>query len=283
VRHDSINGRFLVIWIGDSLPHDVYGQFVSDAGALDGGMMQFTSFASDYYLAYPDIEFDPGSGRFLMTWANQADGYVYAYVLNGDGSRYGDLVTVGYYGLGKSHISSLSADPANGRFLQLWTANKGRLINDDGSLYGTEITLFSTPDYIVDTVSSVFDPANDRFLSIGVIQYPYQGIVGQFIKPDGSIDGADFPILEEPIYNYCLPAASGSRQTGSLIAWQSLGDEPSDENDIFARIVTDGRTPCFGDSEPDSDVDGTDLYHLISSGGLDIGGFAESFGRTGCL
>jgi subtilisin family serine protease len=41
--------------------------------------------------------------------------------------------------------------------------------------------------------------------------------------------------------------------------------------------------PCTGDSEPDGDVDGSDLAELIAdSSGASLGKFAASLGRTGC-
>jgi hypothetical protein len=39
---------------------------------------------------------------------------------------------------------------------------------------------------------------------------------------------------------------------------------------------------CEGDSEPDGDVDGSDLGHAIDSGGSQIDVFAEDFGRLNC-
>ena len=44
--------------------------------------------------------------------------------------------------------------------------------------------------------------------------------------------------------------------------------------------------PCEGDSEPDGDVDGIDLWNLITMAGqtgLSVPDFATDFGRTDCL
>jgi hypothetical protein len=285
VKFDSIKNRFLVIWQDGNAypPYNVYGQLVSDTGVLQGGMIQFTNFGMDYHLSYPDIEFDSVNGRFLITWANQYDGYVYGRLLNTDGSNYGSEITIGYYGLGSVYLSTLSCDSVNGRFLQFWTGNKGQIINANGTLYGSEIELFNPSNYLVDTTSVIFDSGNNRFLAMGIIQSPYQGIVGQFLNTDGTIDGKDFPILEKAIYSLRLPADSGSAQTGSLVTWSGFSEEPLNGYDIFGRFVKDARTQCFCDFEPDKDVDGSDLVNLINSGGINIEVFAENFGRTGCL
>ena len=160
--------------------------------------------------------------------------------------------------------------------------NNNLVSREPGALQ-SEIELFNPSNYLVDTTSVIFDSGNNRFLAMGIIQSPYQGIVGQFLNTDGTIDGKDFPILEKAIYSWRLPADSGSAQTGSLVTWSGFSEEPLNGYDIFGRFVKDARTQCFGDFEPDKDVDGSDLVNLINSGGINIEVFAENFGRTGCL
>jgi hypothetical protein len=47
--------------------------------------------------------------------------------------------------------------------------------------------------------------------------------------------------------------------------------------------LAEGST-CPGDSEPDGDVDGTDLYeHLLDAGGVSLSDFAAVFGRDDCF
>jgi hypothetical protein len=47
--------------------------------------------------------------------------------------------------------------------------------------------------------------------------------------------------------------------------------------------IVDSVEICEGDFEPDGDVDGGDLAHLIDTDALEIDIFAEDFGRTDCL
>ena len=237
VKFDSVNGRFLVIWVRGSgaLPYNICGQFVNPDGSLYGPFIQFTNFTADYYMAFPRIEFDPNNVRFLLTWANQYDGYIYGRLINADGTFYGSEITIGQYCLGCSYLPSLSFDPINSRFIQTWWKSgiRGQLINTDGILFGSELNI-SPPGSITANKSVVFDAANKKFLVAGRIESPYNGFFGQFLNPDGSLYGTDF--LINPSMNGRLTlVASSSMQTGSLIAYKvdylTLGD-------IFGNFIT---------------------------------------------
>jgi hypothetical protein len=58
------------------------------------------------------------------------------------------------------------------------------------------------------------------------------------------------------------------------------GDPPLDDSETIFITV---KEPCIGDYEPDGDVDGVDLLHLIA-GELDVAvnDFADCFGRSDC-
>ena len=51
---------------------------------------------------------------------------------------------------------------------------------------------------------------------------------------------------------------------------------------LTLRYSEDQPTLCDGDSEPDGDVDGSDLVQEIIAGGSNIGKFAADFGRIDC-
>ncbi len=50
----------------------------------------------------------------------------------------------------------------------------------------------------------------------------------------------------------------------------------------YTNFTVNPANDCEYDSEPDGDVDGSDMAHLIDAGTFDIDIFAEDFGRTDC-
>jgi hypothetical protein len=253
VQFDTINNRFFVIWIGPwtSTPYDVYGQFVNPDGSLDGSMLQLTDVGTDYYLSYPDMQFDPNNGRYLLTWINQSDGYIYGQLVSADGVPYGSEITVGYYGSG-SYTGSLGFDPVHSRFLQAWGGVVGQLIDADGSLYGSEFTILSEDETWPPSVA--FDDANNKFLVASGIQLSYLGIVGQFVNPDGSLHGSNFEIfryVSGPRVGWWAPlVASGSAQTGSLVVYMDTPYWDTSRYDILGNLVKLGPVVVGGIAEP---------------------------------
>lgn len=245
VQFDTFSNRFLVVWGGSAGQlTNIHGRFVNPDGSLHGSLIQITAYTTDYYAAYPDIAFDPNNGRFLVTWGQGYDGYIYGRLVNADGTLYGSEITIGYYGLGYSYVASLTFDPINSRFLQLWTGMKGQLLNADGTLYGTEIRIFDPSTHLVDYPAVIFDTASDKFLVAGGIQYPYLGIVGQLLNPDGSLYGTDFKIFEV-VYDgreghmgsYPPSVASGSAETGALVVYMDIPYWSTSRYDIFGKFV----------------------------------------------
>lgn len=251
VQFDSVNGRFLVIWSGPTtgLPYNIYGQFVKPDGSLYGSLIQFTDVAPDYYLGCPDLQFDPSNARFLMTWINQYDAHIHGHLINADGTLYGSEIAIGTYGLGWSYTGSLGYAPVLHRFLQTWDGPAGgvvgQLISADGSLYGSEFEILTQIAYFP---SVVFDPKYNKTLVLARTEnpHPYPVMAGQFLNPDGSLYGPAFLVLSTEYANgsYTRPiAASGSAQTGSLVAYAGW------DLDIFGKFVKLAPAPVGGVAE----------------------------------
>jgi hypothetical protein len=285
VQFNTFSNRFLVVWGGSAGQlTNIHGRFVNPDGSPYGSLIQITDYV-DYWAAYPDIEFNLNNGRFLVTWCNQWDGYIYGRLLNVDGTLYGSEITIGYYRLGYSYVASLSFDPINSRFLQLWTGMKGQLINADGTLYGTEISIFNPGTHLVDNPAVVFDTASDKFLVAGDIQYPYLGIVGQLLNPDGSLYGPDFRIFEV-IYNgreghmggYPPRVASGSAETGALVVYMDIPYWSNSRYDIFGKFVKLEAQTYFEEDDPAITYTGTWNIYTCSDC---RGGAVKYSGQTG--
>ena len=78
-----------------------------------------------------------------------------------------------------------------------------------------------------------------------------------------------------------LTGGFSGRAWGENIGWVTLSaDEPVSYGVKTSWIAT--VYLCEGDSEPDGDVDGTDLVEEINAGGSNVDQFATDFGRTDC-
>jgi hypothetical protein len=235
IQFDSVNVRFLVIWSGPSagLPSNIYGQFVKPDGSLDGSLIQFTDFGTDYYMGWQDTQFDPTHERFLVTWVNQYDGHIYGQLVSAGGALYGPEITIGSYGVGWSYTGSLGFDPVQSRFLQAWDGTTGgvvgQLISADGSLYGSEFEILTQTAYFP---SVVFDSKYNKTLVLARTESPHPSVfAGQFLNPDGSLYGSEFEVAAYAESGTGPIAASGSAQAGSLVAY--VGSY----YDIFGKLV----------------------------------------------
>jgi hypothetical protein len=244
VQFDTVSHRYLVMWSGMSYPQiSMYGQFVSPEGTLQGDMFEITSLPDHGYFGDYNFTFDPNNDRFLLVWHDGSDGFIHGYLLNADGTLRGSELVIGHNQAGLS----LCFDPTNSRFFVGFSGEGGplgQLVNADGSLCGTEFSLFDagTSLYIPSAHPSVvFDTANNKFLVTSNIDYPFFGVCGQFLNPDGSSYGEAFQIHNTCGQNgtmgyYPPTAAYGSAQAGSLVVWMDVaGDFP--DIDVFGRLV----------------------------------------------
>jgi hypothetical protein len=282
VSFDSINNRFLVVWQGTpGAPDNVYGRLVNPDGSIHNSVIQITNYSTNYYAAFPDIAFDQNNGRFLVTWGQQYDGFIYGRLINSDGTLYGDEITIDSYGPG-SYLAALSFDPGNSRFLIAYIKGDypwGRLVNADGTLSGDG---FKISDYRYRSFPSVsFDTDNNKFLLVGHEQLTYNGLYGQFLNPDGGAYGLDFVILSNASTSPIVSSvAFGSGEIGSLVVWHNWA--PTSGQDIFGKFVK-LENGFEGDLDNDSDVDGSDLALLIANTSLvNITTFAQNFGKSDC-
>jgi len=255
VAFDSINDRFLVSWTGTrpSPPTNVYAQLVDSNGSLYGSTVAVTERVDSYHATRPKIAFDPGNEQFLVTWAQQYDGYLYGRMIDRDGLLFGSEITVGYYGLGSSNdVGAIAFDPVNDRFLRIWDSTKGQFINPDGTLYGGEFSCFEPGEYDIDYSDLTVDSANGRFLITAGVEDPYLGVIGRYLNLDGSTDGSAFPILdvwsypperETHIGSYLPSVAFGSAGTGSFVVWADMLTRDGTGYDIFGTFVKYGDVP----------------------------------------
>jgi len=89
VAYDSANQRFLVAWQDNRnsaiTGWDIYGQLVTDGGAVSGGNIAICTAADDQY--YPSVGYDSTNQRFLVAWSD------YRNFTTTGSDIYGQLIT----------------------------------------------------------------------------------------------------------------------------------------------------------------------------------------------
>jgi len=87
--------------------------------------------------------------------------------------------------------------------------------------------------------------------------------------------------VDNPTSNHGFIIANGSATDGGDFDSREASTA-STRPKLTVRFSEDQPTLCDGDSEPDGDVDGSDLVQAIYAGGSNIEKFAADFGRTDC-
>jgi hypothetical protein len=175
----------------------------------------------------------------------------------------------------RSNSSVFRIDLDTGGLTEL--IDTGTLINDLTSCpaMATEINL-----------PPVLEPVGDREVAAGT---PLQILLS---ATDPNIDdmltfsagellpGATFDQLSGEFY--WTPGEVGDSPYTVTFTVTDDGSPPMDDSET---IVITVKEPCIGDYEPDGDVDGFDLLHLIAGDfdlNVNVGNFANCFGRSDC-
>ena len=87
--------------------------------------------------------------------------------------------------------------------------------------------------------------------------------------------------VDDPASNHGFIIANGSAADGADFD-SSEASTASARPKLTVRYSEIQPNSCYGDSEPDGDVDGRDLVQEINAGGSNIETFAAYFGRTNC-
>ncbi len=249
VIFDTINARFFVVMVGHVEggfyePYDIFGQFVSPDGQLDGSLIQIADCTEGYGAHNSDVAYDLNNGRLLVTWRHAETNIVYGRLLNSDGTFYGEEINIDYLGDNTTnlYIGESSFDPINNRFavffrnwdMGTYIVGKAQLINADGTLYGDEV-IFPRYDSMYGwfLVSSTFDTENGKFLIIGDVG----SVFGQFLNPDLSLYGEKFDIVSHHTSLHLSDyVVFGAGEIGSLVVWAD-NSSALPQSSIFGKFV----------------------------------------------
>jgi hypothetical protein len=198
IAHDANTGKSLVVW--ETTGGDILGQMINSDGSLSGNVISIANTGTIENT--PALAFDPVSSRYLVGWiASDTAFSIHGQLLTSEGVLDGTSFQVSNVSSGKLELKA-SLNSQTDTFLLVWRdyrgediySIRGQMVNNDGTLQGTEIDIADTSGSQV-FPDVVYDSINDYFLvtwSDG--RRSGYDIYGQLVAPDGVLIGSNFYI-----------------------------------------------------------------------------------------
>jgi hypothetical protein len=188
------------------------------------------------------LAYDSVNSRFLMSWADTKKIAVSAQLLNADGTRFGQTITVmNNLFLHWSDDGPVSAayDPDTQRFLIVTRDAQSlsrQALSADGTLFGQTVVLSNTVDE-GDRSVVLYDGANKRYL---VSWSDYSRLQGQFLNPDGTLQGASFTLSDalRGLWHHALAYDPADRHYFEV--YDSMSYDP---DQVYGQMVNADGTP----------------------------------------
>jgi hypothetical protein len=129
VAHSFTSGYYLVVWKNhtqSNIADDIYGQLVSNTGALSGG--NFTIAQGTWQTSYelPDLAYNRRSNEFLVAWQQRDSGTgrygVYARIVRPDGTMAPNAIEIGLSSSDNLNpaVGAIPTATAAGQYLVVW-------------------------------------------------------------------------------------------------------------------------------------------------------------------
>lgn len=248
------DGGWLIAWQSygqDGSSYGIYAQRYDCDGFTVGGefAVNFSTEESQYT---PDLT-ALSDGGWLAVWTSHdqdgSDGGIYAQRYAADGSRVGDETPVNTQVTGSQSSASVTS-LSDGGWLVVWqseTQDQGTDIfaqryAAEGSLVGEEfqINLSTTGDQEVPSVTSLADGGWLVAWESSSPDYADSDIFAQRYAADGSLVGEEFQVNAYSQSWQSFPSVTSVVDGGWLVAWQSYGQDGSDQGIYVRRYAADG-------------------------------------------
>ena len=243
VAYDSANQGYLVVWTDErnlvTTGYDIYGQLVNANGTLNG--TNFIICNAGGYQLGPSVAYDSANQKFLVVWGDNRNSAatgedIYGQFVNANGTLNGSNFIISNAN-DSQYSPQVAYDSANQRFLAVWTDSRnsaatgqdiyGQFVNANGTLNGSDFIISNANDSQY-SPHVAYDSANQRFL---VVWQDFRNsaitgsdIYGQFVNANGSLNGGNFVINEDPGSPYGVVLAYNSNCSNFLLAYWVEGE-----------------------------------------------------------
>jgi hypothetical protein len=229
VAYSPTDNRYLVTWKNQSGPpgspgfNHTFNRVVSAAGSPLTREVDVSSGGLEATLAYNHAD-----NEYFLEARNFAGGGsagIYARRISSSGGALGGNIIISTTGA-PAPAGQVAYNGNASQFLATWRNQsasdlRGRIINADGSLPGSEFPISSVFPTSGLAASVAFDPVNDRYL---VVFGTFSGgpVLGQFVTPSGSLDGPPLTLVVS--VNTLNPFVAYDGVNGVfLLAWRDGG------------------------------------------------------------
>jgi hypothetical protein len=213
VAYGNLTCGFLVVWQdGRNIPGeagwDIYARRVSLSGTPVGSEIAVSTHTGGQL--NPDVAYDSRNQRFLVVWDDERDFIssnidIYGQLVNSDGTLFptpAESELTIYSGIHSQISPAVAYDSLYSRFLVAYNYGGigiiAQMVNDDGSLYGTPVTVSDPADSDRENPAVAYDSFNHRFLvswNEWIVGTPtFFDIFGQLVDAGGQ----RYPLISTP-------------------------------------------------------------------------------------
>ncbi len=255
VAFDPLRKRYLVVWTdwrdATTTDSDIYGQFVTAAGALEGRNFPIARLRVSQ--KFPAVAFDPAASRFLVAWTDRRDAgleRIYARFLDSDGRFLGSAFPLVEQG-GSRDGPSVVLDSKRNRFLVVWKDSQmceiyAAFVDDRRTPRRTRIVITAEKNGCrrPSLYAAAFAPDEDVFLVAWASKRNYAerrlDVYGALIDGrSGRLKGPAFPVAAEKYSQESAAVSYDPNGKRFLIVWQDRRrDRRAANMDIYGRFVT---------------------------------------------
>ncbi|MFB0518344.1 MAG: hypothetical protein ACETWC_03570, partial [Acidobacteriota bacterium] len=230
---------------------DIYGQLVSNSGALVGSNFPISTANRGQY--HPTLSYNSTANNYLVVWddyRNPANDYdVYGQLVTHDG--YLTPVpdpTVNFpisNRSGYQEESSVAYNPSHNNYLVVWADSPysgigAQIVSADGTLSGTNFPIVSALNY-QRAPSVAYNSKVDTYLVVWHdTRMGNYDIYGRWVKADGSLSGENFPISSAAEDQQYPVVAYNSTYSNLKVAWQDKRNYSTNGWDIYGQLLSFG-------------------------------------------
>jgi uncharacterized repeat protein (TIGR01451 family) len=242
--------EFLVTWQdsrhGD---WDIYGQRVSNEGALSGDNFEISTAPSDQ--CFPALAYNSAEDNYLIVWQDHRNGSwdIYGRCVSSGGNQGGDFaIAVATESQERPDVVYNSTD---NEFLIIWQDYR----NANWDIYGRRVSSQCSPlgdEFPVSEVSErqwypalVYNSSDNQYLAVW---WDYRNattdgdIYGQRLSPEGELLGLDLAISEADGLQWFPDVAYSSFDNDYLVVWGDSRNLTSTAFDLYGqRVASDGQ------------------------------------------
>ncbi len=267
VAYNCNNDEYLVVWlddraeVDDNYNTDIYGQRVSDTGALLGGEFPISTQANEQ--RSPAVAYNSTDNQYLVVWDDLrprksiGGNDIYGQRVSGAGTLLGGEILVSTVVVAYRYAPAVAYNSIDNQYLVVWPDNRapdcilciyGQRVSGAGVLVAGEVLISSQGgSFLSFGLALAYNSTGNQYLVVwdDDREGPYSSdIHGQRVSGAGALLGGEISINIHESVQYAPDVAYNSTNNEYLVAWH---DYRNDAPDIYGQRVSATGTLIGGD------------------------------------